>query len=326
MGIIDRIIRAFDSFSNLGPDEIIKYGMEGERMGIKALEQDGIHCFCNKLLPHPKKEGWFLEMDVIIYANGNIYCIDFKNMKGTITYSKKYEVQPVKKKILFGIKEIVVEEPVFVGYDKDMITQHKDGKYGEEVPEKHYSNPIKKVKYYIYHLKEFLSAKNDRLKTRFIYPIVAFTNNNCDISAIHTIENNEYIIYASEIDQIINSHKNGKEYEPFVIDSITNLRTWDNIWNRKNERIYGILISNKLSIIDDHGNNASLDISNVRNIDITRDGLLSDADHMIVTYKDGKIFECKNFNGEICIDVFGNKQVHKLRNLNRILTGTTQTG
>ena len=126
MGIIDRIIRAFDSFSNLGPDEIIKYGMEGERMGIKALEQDGIHCFCNKLLPHPKKEGWFLEMDVIIYANGNIYCIDFKNM--------------------------------------------------------------------------------------------------------------------------------------------------------------------------------------------------------IVTYKDGKIFECKNFNGEICIDVFGNKQVHKLRNLNRILTGTTQTG
>ena len=84
--MIDRLLRAIDTMSNLGLDGVERGGMQGEQYAEYIIDggQDG--CYVrNPIIPHPKKLGFFLETDFLVYLQGVLYCVEIKNYRGRCT-------------------------------------------------------------------------------------------------------------------------------------------------------------------------------------------------------------------------------------------------
>jgi len=298
MGTWRRLIRSLDALSNIRLDEVSAYGAEGEEQAQGFLAEEGYYSFFNRIIPHPQKQGVFLETDAIIYGEGNVFCVEIKRYKGRIYFPPKSKVVKVSKKFLFWDYE--TEKTVFDGYDNSRIVKAKEGNYGEGVFYKEFANPLGKTRYYIHHLKQFLSKIDQRFSRLFIIPVVGFSDTESDISAIRSLE--EGLVYISEIPEFIRQHRNERfaaSPSQWIIDSLGQVPTWDRILTRENEWI-----------------------QEVKSISITRQGTLSDHDTVRILQVNGKTEVLASSKGQVNIDKAGERQTHKLRNINQVRIGT----
>jgi hypothetical protein len=80
----------------------------------------------NPVLPHPINCQKYLETDLVVYAAGNLFCVEVKNYRGVISHA--------------------LGEP-------GQIVQQKIGRYGEAIPAKLHQNPLRQAKGFVFHLK-----------------------------------------------------------------------------------------------------------------------------------------------------------------------------
>ena len=321
MGTWRRLIRSLDALSNIRLDEVSAYGAEGEEQAQGFLAEEGYYSFFNRIIPHPQKQGVFLETDAIIYGEGNVFCVEIKRYKGRIYFPPKSKVVKVSKKFLFWDYE--TEKTVFDGYDNSRIVKAKEGNYGEGVFYKEFANPLGKTRYYIHHLKQFLSKIDQRFSRLFIIPVVGFSDTESDISAIRSLE--EGLVYISEIPEFIRQHRNERfaaSPSQWIIDSLGQVPTWDRILTRENEWIQGVILDNAFSCTLLNGRKYSIPYKEVKSISITRQGTLSDHDTVRILQVNGKTEVLASSKGQVNIDKAGERQTHKLRNINQVRIGT----
>jgi|GEM_PF-1177252 len=316
-----RLVRVLDALSNIKQDEVSVYGAEGEEQAREFLAEEGYYSFFNRIIPHPQKRGAFLETDAIIYGEGNVFCVEVKRLKGKIYFPTKSKVVKVNKRFLFWNYE--TEEVVADGYDTSRIVKAKVGNYGEGMFYKEFANPLGKTRYYIHHLKQFLSVIDQRFSHLFIIPVVGFSDTESDISAIHSME--EGLVYISEIPEFIRQHRNerfAKLPSQWIVDGLGWVPTWDRILTRKNEWIQGVILDDTFRCTLPDGGVYSIPYSEVECIYVTRQGSLSDHDGLRILRVSGQTEVLKSSKGQVNIDKAGEHQIHKLRNINQIRIGT----
>ncbi|VVB94316.1 Nuclease-related domain protein [uncultured archaeon] len=321
MSIWQRLNRVFDALSNIELDEVSRYGAIGEEYAQSILSEDNCYTFINRIIPHPQKKTVFLEIDTIIYAEGNVFCVEIKNYKGKIYFPERYKTIEVEKKFLFWKYSTV--ESVFDGYDDSKIVKEKEGNYGEGVFYMEFSNPLKKTKYFIYHLKQYLSKFDSRFSHLYIIPIVGFSDTESDISAIHSVKNG--MVYVSEIQEVIKYYRNEKfanSPSTWIVNGLKKIPSWDIILTRKNERLYGIIIDDEFKFKTIDGIQHGIPYNDIVSIFVDRTGLLSAYDEIKVLSADGKSNTFSCVDGQVNLDRFGEHQIHKLRNINQIRVGT----
>ncbi len=321
MSIWQRLKRVFDALSSVELDEVSKYGAIGEKYAQGILSEDRWYTFFNRIIPHPQKKNAFLEADAIIYAEGNIFCVEIKRYKGRIYFPEKYKTVKVKKKFLLWNYE--TEESVFNGYDDSKIVKAKEGNYGEGVFYKEFPNPLKKTKYFIYNLKQYLSRIDDRFSRIYIIPIVGFSDTESDISGIHSVKDG--IVYISEIPEVIKYHRNEKfanSPSKWIINSLKNIPTWDLILTKTDECINGIIVDDEFKSETIDGRIYSIPYRDIDSISVSRKGMLSSHDDIRVLKINGESDTLSCVGGQVNFNRFGEHQTHKLRNINEIRIGT----
>ena len=321
MGILKRLTRALDALSNVRLDEVSAYGARGEATAQGVLSGEDYYSFFNRIIPHPRERGRFLETDAIIYAEGNVFCVEVKRYKGKIYFPRKTrEVQRRKNLLIFDYE---AEEMVTDGYDESRIIKEKMGNYGEGVFRKEFPNPLKKTKYYIHHLKQFLSRIDERFSGLFIIPVVGFSDAETDILAIHSMD--QGLVYVSEIPGFIKCHRNERfanSPSRWIVDGLRQLPTWDRIQTRENEWLHGIILDDDFSCKTVDGQQYRIPYKHTHSISVSRKGMFSAYDDIQVIRIDGKKVALASSNGRIKFDKFGERQVHKLRNINKVSVGT----
>jgi len=307
MSVWQRLKRVIDTLSNIQLDDVSIYGAIGEKnaQSIISSKNKWDYVF-NRIIPHPRKKNAFLEIDAVIYADGNVFCVEIKRYKGKIYFSKRCN-----------------EKGIFIGNDRSRIVIEKEGNHGEGIFYKEFPNPLNKTKYFIYNLKQYLSKIDNRFSRLCINPIVGFSDKESDISAIRSIKDG--IGYISEIPKVVKYHRNEKfAHYPFnwIIDGLKKLPTWDFVLTRKDERINGIIMDNEFKCKTTDGRPYVIPYKEIYSISVERKGRLSAHDDITVmkTNNEKDIFSC--VNGQIKLDRFGKYQVHKLRNIKKIEIGT----
>jgi hypothetical protein len=115
-----------------------------------------------------------------VYTQGNLFCIKIKRWKGCISYD-----------VATGQQE---------KHAPDLL-QEKRGAYEERFPPQTHTNPLKKTKTFIWHLKRSLAEHvNPRFEKLFIFPVVAFLD-EADSSTIHSLQ--EGMIVVSELSPVL---------------------------------------------------------------------------------------------------------------------------
>jgi hypothetical protein len=322
MSIWRRLNRMFDTFSNIQQDEVSAYGAQGEEQALQFLTEQKYPVFLpNRIIPHPQKHGAFLETDAIIYAEGNVFCIEIKRYKGRMSFPPRTKVVKIKKRFLFWHYE--KEQTVFDGYDKSRIIKAKDGNYGEGTFYKELPNPLEKTRYYIRHLKQFLKPFDQRFSHLFIIPVAAFSNDVSDISEIHSFE--EGLIYVSDIPDFIRMNRNEKfaaSPSQWIINGLRHVPSWDRILTRENEWMWGVISDNAFVCTLVNGRQYSIPYKEVMSISISRQGFFSDRDQVQITLTNGTVDHIEASTAQVNIEVGGERQTHKLRNINQICIGT----
>lgn len=320
MSFINRITRAIDSFNEISNDGVISFGMDGELEAKRVIDEEKGLILYNCIIPHPRDKNKFLEIDSIIYNEGNIYCIEIKNYKGKITFIPVYEEVKEKINFLFFFTRTITKK-IQVGWDDSKIIQSKEGKYGEGVFYKEYSNPMKKTKYFINNLKSYLSTKYSMFNKVFINPVVAFNRDITDISDIHSLEKG--YIYIDEIPRLIevNSSKRKGNIE-YIKNGLLELSTWDTVVTNSNETIYGIIEDSYLNVYTEDNEKIKINYKDVKFVKVERKGIFSKEDRLLIRFTDNRENYYKNTTGKIILDKFGTLQEHKISNVNFIDIGT----
>lgn len=320
MSFINRITRAVDSFNEISNDEVTNFGMAGEQEARRFIEEEDGLTLHNPIIPHPRDKNKFLEMDSIIYNKGNVYCIEIKNYKGKITFIPAYEEFQEKVKFLFFFTRTITKK-IQTGWDDSRISKEKEGNYGEGVFYEEYPNPMKKTKYFIKNLKNYLSNKNNMFGKVFIKPIVAFNRENADISSIHSFEKG--YIYIDEIHALIEENSNGSNRNlQWIRNGLIGLSTWDTIITSSNEEIYGVIKDSYLDVCTLNNDKVKLNYKDIKSIKIERNGIFSKEDRLFIKFTDNTENEYKNIRGNIILNKFGNLQEHKISNINFVNVGT----
>ncbi len=321
MSVSQRLERVFETLYNYELDETSEYGAYGEKYAQNTILQNNWYVFFNRIIPHPTKER-FLEIDAIIYAEGAIFCVEIKRYKGKIYFPAKYKTKKVKKKFLFWSYES--EEKVFDGYDDSRIIKEKEGNYKEDTFYKEFPNPLKKTRYFIYNLKRYLSKFDSRFAHVYIIPIVGFSDEESDISAIHSIKDG--MVYISEIPQVVEYYRNEKftnSHSKWIIDGLEKLSTWDAVITRTGEYINGIIKGKEFVCKTKEGRIYSEPYKNIKSVNVAREGILSAYDDVKVLKMNGETDNLLCMEGAVNLDRFGENQLHRLRNIKQIIIGTT---
>lgn len=320
MSFINRITRALDSFNEISNDVITNFGMAGEQEARRIIDEEGGLILYNRIIPHSKDKNKFLEMDSIIYNEGNVYCIEIKNYKGKITFIPTYEEFQKKVKFLFFFTRTVTKK-IQTGWNDSRIIKAKQGNYGEGVFYKEYPNPMKKTKYFINNLKNYLSNKNNMFGKVFIKPVVAFNRDNADISSIHSFEKG--YIYIDEIPALIEDNSNRRNRDvQWTRNGLLELSTWDTVITSSNEEIYGVIKDSYLDVYTVSNEKFKINYKDIKAIKIERNGVFSKEDRLFIKFTDNTENEYKNTRGAIVLNKFGNLQEHKISNVNFVDVGT----
>lgn len=300
MSLIQRVTRAFQTFSTIELDEQSRFGALGEWYAERILDDDQGMCLTNPIIPHPSKPGLFLESDFLLFAQGNLFCVEIKTYRGRISYP------PVPG----------------VGFDESRILQEKVGNYGEALFAKEHRNPLKKTKYVLHHLKEYLCKIDPRCRKLYIYPVVGFSE-LADIRAIYNFEAG--MISTAHIPAFIEHHRDPTkpvQPPPWLRHVFSQIPTWDRIITTRGEWINGVLLDKDLVFQSPERHVCRLPYQNLDRVALQRSGWLSAYDQLTVTYLGGQTASFKSVKGELHLRRFGNElQTHQLRNVSHILPG-----
>lgn len=324
MNLMDSLKRALDRFKIYSKDEIENYGNDGERIARQnfAYKNGTGIAYYNRLVPDYSKKNKYFEIDAIIYAAGNVFCVEIKRYKGKISYVPKYKMVKEKKKILWF--EFEREKKVVDGLDKSRIIKEKVGNYNEDTFYKEFTNPIKKTIFFIKRMKEFLSGYDKRFKSLFIIPVVCFVDDEADISDIHSFE--EGLIYVSELQQFINMHKNDnfdKMSSEWIIDGLNKLPTWDKIITSSKEELNGVLENDEVVFEARDKSKIYLKYRDIKRMTFKNIGLIFSPYSEVTVYKkDNSTSVYEVVSGDIVFNRFGERQIHKIVNISAIMVGT----
>jgi len=180
---------------------------------------------------------------------------------------------------------------------------------------------VKKTRYFLHRLKDYLSTRDARFQRLHIIPVVGFAEHT-DISAIHSFETG--MIYVSEIPTFFERHahpKFVKSPSPWILEGLQKVPTWDLILTINNEWMNGIIQDRELTFRGTDGRRYALPYAAIHSISLQRTGFFSAHDQMTVQYTNGSTQVFHSVGGEIHLQRVGEHQVHQLRNVNRIVVG-----
>jgi hypothetical protein len=212
-------------------------------------------------------------------------------------------------------------QTVIDGYDDSRILQEKVGNYGEAIFTRDYPNPLKKTRYFLHRLKGYLSARDARFQRLHILPVVGFAD-HADISPVHSFETG--MVYVSELPAFFEQHTHprfARSPSPWILQGLQQVPTWDLILTTNNVWMNGIIQERELTFREANGRWCTLPYASLSTISLQRTGLFSAYDQMTVQYTNGstQVFQC--VGGEIHLQRVGERQVHHLRNVNKIIVG-----
>lgn len=320
MSLLERLTRTLDTFSHIELDDRSKVGALGEQYAAQVInEGDGSVWIPNPIIPHPTKPGYTREADFLVYTQGNLFCIEVKNYRGRISYPPRYPNIQVEQRGWLGQHHST--QTVIDGYDTSKILQEKMGKYGEGVFTKEHPNPLSKTQNFINHLKNYVGQIEPRFKRLHIIAVAGFSE-QADISAIHSFDTG--MIYVSEMPAFFEHHINPKFAQrpsKWIIEVMHKIPTWDVVQTTGNEWMNGILADRELVFKSTDRQNYQIPFKQIRSVTWKRKGFFSAHDEMTVQYINGTVQNMNCVNGEIRLNRIGEQQVHKLRNLNRLIVG-----
>src|SRR2546421_12279662 len=79
MSMSQRLTRAFQALSTVELDRQSRFGALGELNMQQVLRDEQLLYVINPIVPVPGKPGRFNESDFLIYAYGNLFCVEIKN-------------------------------------------------------------------------------------------------------------------------------------------------------------------------------------------------------------------------------------------------------
>ncbi|GCF10066.1 nuclease-related domain-containing protein [Dictyobacter arantiisoli] len=321
MFTMKRLVRAFDGMSTVKLAGKDRGGEQGEDDAELIIRAGGQGCYMrNPILPHPRKPGFFLESDFLVYAHGALFCVEIKNYRGRVYYPTRTHTIYVKKG--WFIFKRTVAQTVVDGYDYSKVIQEKSGYNGEGITTREQPNPLTKTQNIVDDLQRFLPRVDTHFQGVPIYPVLGFSEKT-DISAIYDFKAG--IIHISELPKFFAAHGNGtpsKAQVQRMQQALNLLPTWDRIWTTNNEMFYGTITDRDFTFKDINNRTYTLPYQQIQSIELKRDGAFSAYDDLTVFYSNGKKQAFRCTGGEIHLDRFqGEKQIHRLRNVTRIVAG-----
>ena len=316
MSLFQRITRAFHTLSTIELDEQSRFGALGELYAEQILDDGQAICLNNPIVPHPTKPGLFLESDFLIYTQGSLFCVEIKHFKGCLYY-------PTRERVGQGPPPRgPLSRPPIQGFDDSTIMQEKVGNYGEGIFLKEHRNPLKKTRYFIHHLKDYLGTIDARCKKVYIIPVVGFSE-LADISAIYDFEAG--MIPTSQIPTFFERHGGPSAASPppsWLRNALYRVPTWDLILTTRNEWINGVITDQELLFQGTDRRSYRLPYRTLHAITLQRTGLFSAADQLTIMDVHGGTHSFNSGGGEVHLRRFGGEfQTHKLRNVSQIVIG-----
>ncbi len=317
MSMISRLIRAFEARSNFELDGQTRGGMWGEDYAEYIIDDGQNGCYIrNPIIPHPdpRKRGYFLETDFLVYTRGTLYCVEIKNYRGRVYYPARYRTIYVNRGWFIFKKQ--VPTAVFDGYDYTKMIQEKPGASPREMP-----NPIIKTQRYIDDLKRYLYRIEPRLADLPIYPTLGFAEKT-DIRAIYNFDAG--IMHISQLPAFFEKYSNptyARSSPPWIQQALHRLPTWDRILTVENEWINGVIMDPALSFKDANGHKYHIPYAQIHSMSLQPGGRFSAYDDMTITYLNGSSQSFRCAGGEIHLSRFGEQQTHKLRSIHRVIIG-----
>jgi hypothetical protein len=316
MSLFQRITRAFDTLSTIELDEQSRFGALGELYAEQILDDGQAICITNPIVPHPTRPGLFLESDFLIYTQGSLFCVEIKHYKGRLFYptgERVGQVSPTRRSLA---------RPALQGFDDSIIIQEKIGNYGEGIFLKEHRNPLKKTRYFIHHLKDYLVTIDARCKKVYIIPVVGFSE-LADIRAIYDFEVG--MISTSQLPAFFEQHSGPAAAAPppsWLRSALYRVPTWDLILTTRNEWINGVITDRELLFQGTDRHSYCLPYCTLHTVALQRGGLFSAADQLTVTDVRGHVSSYHSVRGEVHVRRFGGEtQTHQLRNINQIVVG-----
>jgi hypothetical protein len=293
MSLLSRISGLLDSFQAIELEARDRYGAGGEDEVEEIIHRNLWRYIRNPLAPHPSKPGVFLESDFLVYVNASLFVVEVKRLIG----------------------RVVPDD------DRRFLQQVKQGRYGEGVFVKRFSNPLQKTNSFARRLRSYLAEMDPRFRHVHIGAAAVFAP-TADISAIHDPAG---LIYARELpDFFLNQSRSDTHQRPWLVEAFTHVPTWDRIETTHGESMYGLFNQPALMFRDTSMRQLSIPFSEVAEVQLEPGHFLSDASEAKIKLLTGEILHARVAFGDIRLDRFGSVQVHKLRNLRRILPGVAR--
>jgi hypothetical protein len=323
MSLLRRLSRALETGSSLQLDGRSLFGAQGEEYASKYLDGPMILSrVTNPIIPPSHQQRYHLESDFLVYAYGNLFCIEIKRYKGRITYAPREQQDGVAGRS-WSYRFSPTRQGSSVGPTDAMILQEKTGKYGEPLPPRTHSNPLKKTKAFIRPLKTYLGDHVDeRFRTLFIIAVAAFVE-EADISTIHSLDAG--MIYVHELPTFLQQHAHPRFAQTpsrWIAEGIQQIPTSDLVVTTDNQPFKGFIMDEALVFKKRDGGIEQIPYAAIRSVWLQRTWLFSDYDHMTIFFANGSFQEFECVSGSVQMNNFtGERQVHKLRNINKIVVG-----
>ncbi len=322
MSIINRLVRAIESMSNIELGEQDRVGMRGEQFAEDIIVEGANEGYIrNPILPHPRKPGIFFETDILVYTQGTLFCVEIKNFgRGKVYYPSRYRTVYIEKGwFIFKRK---VPQQVFERYDDTKMIQEKAGRNGIETREM--PNPLYKTRNYANDLQRYLIRIDSRLQTVPIISVLAFSG-KADISQVYYFDAG--IIRAAELPDFFERHSNPTQHLSSLIQqAFHKIPTWDRILTSENEWINGVIQEKELSFKGSDNRQYNIPYAQILSVEVRREGTFSAYDDITIKYINGKSKSFRSASGEIHLERFGDHQIHKLRNVSKVAVGIANKG
>jgi hypothetical protein len=317
-----RLTRAFQALSRVQLDGRSRFGALGELHMQQVLHDEHLLYMNNPIVPVAGKPGRFNESDFLIYAYGNLFCIEIKNWRGRVYY------RPANMVYGTGFNRSPIPQQTRTDYDTSHVVQERSGRYGITIHE----NPLQKTKQFISKLKRFLDNIDYRFTSYYIRAAVGFSDMaNTDISAIYNFHKG--IVRTSELAAFFKQYgaPNAPSQPPtWLLSAFYRIPTWDIVVTKQNELIRGVLIGRELTFTSIDKQVRRFPYERLQSVTFIRKGASADMfsrhDDVIVRYLNGNVETLSCTDGEIYLDSFGKHQVHKFVNISHIVFGIANRG
>jgi hypothetical protein len=295
VSLLSRISGVLDSFHTIELEAKDRYGAGGEDEVEEILRRGNWPYVRNPLAPHPSKPGVFLESDFLVHVNDGLVAIEVKKLVGRVEYD---------------------------GDDHRYVRQVKVGRYGEGVFVKRLSNPLQKTNGFAGRLKSYLAQVDPRFRSVYIGAAAAFAP-TADISAIYDPSG---LIYTRELPEFLERQSRAGETRkrPWLADGLRRVPTWDRIETTGGDSMYGLFKQPSLVFRDGSMKRSSIPFAEIAEVRLQPGGWFSDASDATILLLTGEVVRARVAFGDLRLDRFGPVQVHKLRNLRRIVPGVAR--